>query len=225
MSSSNLGRCWRTNPSRLHVYLRASTKKQSYRDQWLHIEEWLNINGNKINDMKFIDGVCVSVHKSAWVDYDPKELRELIDMCGHGDCIVVYMIDRLGRNVGVCRDLIERLHRKKGFIYSISDKISSYEERFFDYLKAAEINSEWISIRSKDRAKLRRRSDYNDDDSDYSDYSDDDSDDDNDVDESDDDSDDERATRVTTRVTTRAMTRANSDKDQDPNGNDPQSRP
>lgn len=177
MSFSELGRYWKANPPRLHVYLRASTKKQSYRDQWLHIEEWLNINGNKINDIKFIDGVCVSVHKSAWIDYDPKELRDLIDMCGHGDCIVVYMIDRLGRNSEVCKDLIERLHRKKSFIYSISEKLHSHDERFFDYIKAAEINSEWMSMRNKDKAKLRNRSDDSDSDADDSDYSDSDADD------------------------------------------------
>lgn len=81
-------------------------------------------------------------------------LKELIENIDSGECILIYSISRLGRNLRQLKATIKLVHEKRAWIYSVSDKISSLDEKFEELLKISEYE---YKIKSKNIIDAHKR--------------------------------------------------------------------
>lgn len=71
-------------------------------------------------------------------------------------CILVYSVSRFSRNYRSGMNEIRELHKSGSFLYSVSEKISSYDRKFYTLLQQAEEMSQQLSRTMKDSFQRRR---------------------------------------------------------------------
>lgn len=84
---------------------------------------------------------------------NPSKLQRLREMCNtiqDGDCIIVYSASRFSRNLEQGRQMLETIHTAGGYVYSVTDGISSFDERFLHLLKEAHAESDRLSQKARD---------------------------------------------------------------------------
>jgi DNA invertase Pin-like site-specific DNA recombinase len=92
----------------------------------------------------------------------PAKLRAVVNASTKGDAIIVYRIDRLGRNVTKFLALLENMEKKGVTVYSIHERLWYHENKMEFVEKLIQSNKESITI--GDRVKMsveqrRRRGD------------------------------------------------------------------
>nr|QBK87453.1 MAG: resolvase [Marseillevirus LCMAC201] len=103
-----------------------------------------------------VRGTAREVHSAR----NPSQLAELNKICRSikkGQCVVVYSVSRFSRNLQQGRDMVETIHNKGGWVYSVTDHVSSYEEHFLKLLEEAQAESDRLSQKIRDAyARIRR---------------------------------------------------------------------
>ncbi len=74
-----------------------------------------------------------------------KELGKMVDIMPKGTCVLVYSASRLGRNVEQVTKLLNRIHDKQCYVYSVSDSKSSYDSDFMKLIELAQAESDNLS--------------------------------------------------------------------------------
>ena len=102
-----------------------------------------------------IRGTAREVHSAR----DPSQLAQLKSICQalhKGQCVVVYSVSRFSRNLAQGRAMVEAIHDVGGWVYSVTDHVSSYEERFLQLLQEAQAESDRLSQKVRDAyARIR----------------------------------------------------------------------
>jgi DNA invertase Pin-like site-specific DNA recombinase len=60
-------------------------------------------------------------------------------------CILVYSVSRFSRNLGYGEKLLLNIHSKGSCVYSVTEKVYSYDDKFYSLIQEAEKESEMIS--------------------------------------------------------------------------------
>lgn len=88
------------------------------------------------------------------------EYGEMIDFCQRSKTpvvIVVYSVSRFGRNLAQVVEVLTELHDMDCYVYSVSEKISSFDSRFLELAKQSQIHSDALSQLIKDSIVRRRQ--------------------------------------------------------------------
>ena len=85
-----------------------------------------------------------------------KELTKMIAQLKADTCVLVYSTSRLGRNVHQVSDLLQRIHAKGCYVYSVSEKKSSHDAEFMEMVKSAQLESENLSRVMKASVEKRK---------------------------------------------------------------------
>jgi DNA invertase Pin-like site-specific DNA recombinase len=103
-----------------------------------------------------VRGTVREVHSAR----DPSKLTQLQNICSmikEGECVVVYSISRFSRNLAQGREMVEVIHKAGGWVWSVTDHTSSYEERFLHLLQEAQAESDRLSQKVRDAYDRIRR--------------------------------------------------------------------
>jgi len=129
-------------------YLRVSSKGQ---DNPQYGRVGLATQNNVILDFALKNGLIIRQTRSeicsASKDMNKlTQLHSIISCIRKNECLLIYSVSRFGRDFNAGKELIDKIHKKGAWVYSITDKISSYNTRFIDLLKEAQHESEKISV-------------------------------------------------------------------------------
>lgn len=83
-------------------------------------------------------------------------MQKLIDSLENNICIIVYSISRLGRNYQQVLNIIDQIHAKNCWIYSVTNNINSHDPTFLDYVRQADQQSKDLSRVMKESVNRRR---------------------------------------------------------------------
>ncbi|KKM18238.1 hypothetical protein LCGC14_1667740, partial [marine sediment metagenome] len=103
-----------------------------------------------------VRGTAREVHSAR----DPSQLTQLRSICRSlkkGQCVVIYSVSRFSRNLKQGREMVEAIHEAGGWVYSVTDHVSSYEERFLLLLQEAQAESDRLSKKIHDAYDRIRR--------------------------------------------------------------------
>lgn len=140
-----------------HLYERVSSKGQ---DAPEYGRVGLDTQNISLLDFALSNGLIVSstvreVHSAR----DPsklKQLESLVTSLKEGDLIAVYSVSRFGRNLVQSHQMVNQIHTKGCWIYSVSEKVSSFDPEFLDLLKEAQAESDRQSQKIRDAyARIR----------------------------------------------------------------------
>ncbi len=84
---------------------------------------------------------------------DPNRLTQLKSICKmlkRGECVLVHSVSRFSRNLAQGREMLEAIHNAGGWVYSVTDDVSSYDERFLTLLQSAQYESDQLSQKMRD---------------------------------------------------------------------------
>jgi len=71
------------------------------------------------------------------------EIKKITKM--KGVCILVYSVSRFSRNLGYGQELLQTIHSKGSWVYSVVEQVSSYDDKFYSLMQDAQNESEMIS--------------------------------------------------------------------------------
>ena len=84
-----------------------------------------------------------------------ENLQKMVKRIPFGTCILVYSVSRFARNFSDAYTLLKDLHDRDCFVYSVSEEVSSLEQKFANLLHAVEAESQRLSTLM--RASIARR--------------------------------------------------------------------
>lgn len=106
----------------------------------------------------FLTTIVTEVGSARHPEYlsELSQLESLIKKVQKNTCILVYRADRFCRNLGYATDMIQQVHDRNAWIYSVTEGVSSYDPQFIVLIEKAEFESATISQRSSDAARRKR---------------------------------------------------------------------
>jgi len=90
---------------------------------------------------------------------DPSKLTELNRLCKmlKNKCLVVYSVSRFSRNLEQGHKLITAIHAAGGWVWSVAEKVSSFDPQFLQLLSEAQAESDRLSLKMREAyARIRR---------------------------------------------------------------------
>ena len=144
------------------VYARVSTKQQATDNQWglkIQIDKCLEHIKNDINYKNQNVYIIEEIGSSYNNQNALKKQDKYLEIMEEGTAIIIYSIDRLGRNVYQTSRVCEKVELKKSYIISVTEKTCLginrlTDQLFFQKLIEAEMFSNMLSERAKSRIKL-----------------------------------------------------------------------
>jgi DNA invertase Pin-like site-specific DNA recombinase len=138
-------------PKEVYVYIRVSSKGQNNPEYGRVGMDTQNVTILQFcKDNNLYVKSCVTEVGSAYHTHTPK-LDKLIEK-NKGIPIMVYSFSRFSRNVADCESKISALHEKGGYIWSVTDKMTSKDSGFMSLVRAAENESRLLGKRISDAA-------------------------------------------------------------------------
>lgn len=133
----------------VYAYIRVSTDRQTVENQRFEISNYCNAHDIHID--KWIEDEGVSGAK----DYSKRSLGRLISGCKSGDTIICSEISRLGRDLLMLFEILNKLIKKGVRLYTIKDNFSLEDNiqtkvLAFAFGIASEIERKLISQRTKE---------------------------------------------------------------------------
>lgn len=128
-------------PKQVHVYIRVSTKGQNdpeYGNAGMDTQNVEVLQFCMANNL-YVKS-CTTEIGSAYHTRTPK-LDKLIEKLRPDVPIMVYSANRFSRNVAYAQEKIAAIHAKGGFVWSVTDKITSKDAGFMALIQAAENDS------------------------------------------------------------------------------------
>ena len=139
-------------------YERVSSKGQNDPE---HGRVGMDTQNNILLEFALKNGLVVrSTSREVHSARDPSKLVELKNICKTiktGECVVVYSVSRFSRNLAQGREMVEAIHQAGGWVYSVTDDITSYDEQFLHLLKDAQAESDQLSQKMRDAFERIRR--------------------------------------------------------------------
>lgn len=149
------------NIKEVYVYIRVSSKGQ---DKPEYGRVGMLTQNNAILDYCSKNNLFIkNTYKEVGSAYNGKMpvLLKLIEDMEPGIPIIVYSFSRFSRNMNYCLDLVAELKKKKSYIISVSEGITSKHDNFFDFISVSEKESVNQSTRMKDVfSRLRNQNSY-----------------------------------------------------------------
>ena len=137
-----------------YAYIRVSTGKQTVENQKITIEEFCK--QKEITEVKFVEETI-----SGTKDFQKRKLGKLIEELQKGDTLIITELSRLGRNLMMIFNILNKLLEKEINVYAIKENFELSEDiqsqvLAFAFGLSAQIERDLISERTKmglERAK------------------------------------------------------------------------
>ena len=133
------------------IYERVSSKGQ-------HAPEYgrvgMNTQNNALLRYALENGLVVrGTAQEVYSARDPSKLTQLNRICRmikRDECVLIYSVSRFSRNLVRGREMLEAIHKAGGWVYAVTDNVSSFDNRFLILLESAQHESDQQSQKMKD---------------------------------------------------------------------------
>ena len=140
-------------PKKVYIYIRVSSKGQ---DDPVYGRVGMDTQNSELLKFCAKNGLfvakCITEVGSAYRAKTPL-LRELITEIQPDTPILVYSFSRFSRNVANTRDMIDLVHSRGSYVWSVTDQMTSRDPSFLNLVKAAENESRLNGQRVSDAYK------------------------------------------------------------------------
>ena len=129
----------------VHLYERVSTKGQ---DNPMHGNVGLDTQNNTLLKYALDNNLIIkSTLRESASAYNVSEVSIMpcLKRFKKGECLLVYSVSRFSRNVVKGGEMLKLLDKIGAYVYSVSENVYSYEDKFYLLLKNAELESKNLS--------------------------------------------------------------------------------
>lgn len=138
----------------IYGYLRVSTEKQNLENQDYELKKFAKESNCKIDKI-------IQEKKSGTISYKDRDLGKLLRKVKKGDIIICSEISRLGRNLYMIMDILNKLSKKGVAVWTVKENFrldSSISSKVisFAFSLCAEIERNLISQRTKEALAARK---------------------------------------------------------------------
>lgn len=86
-----------------------------------------------------------------------RDFRKMVNQMPRGTCVMIYSVSRFGRNLGQVQEYLNVLHQKGCYVYSVTEGVSSFDQRFLDLVVQAQHESQQLSVTMRNSVARRRQ--------------------------------------------------------------------
>jgi len=86
-----------------------------------------------------------------------REFKDMVSRMPKGTCVMIYSVSRFGRNLEQVQGYLNALHERSCYVYSVSDGLSSFEDRFLELVEQAQQESAALSRTIRESINRRRQ--------------------------------------------------------------------
>jgi DNA invertase Pin-like site-specific DNA recombinase len=134
----------------VYLYERTSTKGQ---DNPLCGKVGLDTQNNLLLEFAFNNGLIINgtirETESAYKPNINRIIGNNIKKLKKDECLIVYSVSRFSRNLEDGLHMLKIINDKEAYVYSVSENVYSYEDKFISLLKAAEDESKNLGLKIK----------------------------------------------------------------------------